>query len=504
MPVTVLRTSDGNLDSQDRKALNELQQRLDSGQRKVLLYLHGGLVDQASAEKMATRLSGEGPTALNMPSEWEQVYVLWRTGVYETLKTNWTDIFENDELYRALFKRLVSFVSKKLGSAARATRGTKSHEMFDDEIDLRLDMRRPRPFQSLDILASGTEREGLVSLSDAEIRDELELSLQLDPKLNEVGSNIDAYVAEKTKDHNRAAYTGQVSKGFATFGVVDSSIQNEWAAPGHTGRARALEIGGALIGIVGHGLKIAFRVIGRFRAGRDHGVHATIVEEIAREFYGDKIGSAIWYMMVKDAADHFGKERLGAELLEMFAPYDDLKLVVVGHSAGSIWATDMLLARSAIQSLPPLDLILLAPAVRTSKFNEMLKIAGAQIGRFRVFLMRDELERADALLGAKYGFLYPSSLLYLVSGAFEHTAGQGYTDAPLLGMERFIGGAREWLTEAAEVDALASVRSFLAAQPNRVVLSESQVGPGLNTIAKSHGGFDDDPDTLASILNCIL
>jgi hypothetical protein len=114
--------------------------------------------------------------------------------------------------------------------------------------------------------------------------------------------------------------------------------------------------------------------------------------------------------------------------------------------------------------------------------------------------MSDTLERFDALLGAKLSFLYPSSLLYLVSGLFEHAGGAPYSDAPLLGMERFIGKATAWVAEPEEAQALDEIRAFLSADPNRVIYSESSGGSGLNCLSKSHGGFDDDPDTLASII----
>jgi len=255
--------------------------------------------------------------------------------------------------------------------------------------------------------------------------------------------------------------------------------------------------------IAKHGVAIGSRVVMRFRNGRDHGVHATIAEEIARELYGDLIGSSIWYMMVQDAADHFEEGKLGSELLYLFSEFKDLNLVIVGHSAGSIWATEYLTARSKIENLPKTGLVLLAPAVRTLKFAAMLDEARSSIGLFRLFAMKDELERADALLGNDLSYIYPSSLLYLVSGAFEHAKSEAYVDAPLLGMERFIGGEREWLKEQNEVEALAKIQAFLHEEPDRVILSKSRLGKGLNSVAISHGGFDDDPDTLASIVDYI-
>src|SRR5262249_13839517 len=114
MPTTVLRTRNGVLDLDDRQSFDNLKVRLAAGPIKVLLHLHGGLVNQAAGEPAAARLSGLGPAAFNAPADWEQIYVVWRTGAFETIRTNWLDLASNDRLYRALIKRLFGFLSGKL------------------------------------------------------------------------------------------------------------------------------------------------------------------------------------------------------------------------------------------------------------------------------------------------------------------------------------------------------------------------------------------------------
>ena len=111
MPVTILHTRDGQLDDADVDVLSALKRRLESGRSKILLHLHGGLVDEAAGMVAAQRLSGAAPSGFNAPADWEQIYVVWRTGGLETLRTNWKDVFENDRLYRTLLTRLMSFMS---------------------------------------------------------------------------------------------------------------------------------------------------------------------------------------------------------------------------------------------------------------------------------------------------------------------------------------------------------------------------------------------------------
>jgi hypothetical protein len=44
--------------------------------------------------------------------------------------------------------------------------------------------------------------------------------------------------------------------------------------------------------------------------------------------------------------------------------------------------------------------------------------------------MTDEHERKDPVLGSDLGFIYPSSLLYCVSGMFEENGAKPYTCSP--------------------------------------------------------------------------
>lgn len=504
MPVTVLKTSDGKLDSGDRERLNSLRQRLSKGPSKIILYLHGGLVDQSSAEAVAKRLSGKGDGALNVPEDWEQIYVVWRTGFMETLRINWTELATNDRLYKALFKRLMKFVAEKIDADDPAGRGggAGSTRLTDREIAERLESGDDAPFSDLDRVTQSLrrgERGDWSSLPDEKaVELELKKLLVLDRDLNKVSEDIDAYIATTTADPVRAAFTGDDNAGRPPFEHVDKAIQAEWSGRGPKGRARALEWGGVLVGLVKHGVKIGSRIVSRYRQGRDHGLHATIAEEIARQLYGDRIGSTVWGLMTKDADDHFKATGLGAELIETLSSRDDHKLTIVGHSAGSIWATEFVTAlKPAVER--ELSMVFLAPAVRVSKFADMIDLYGANISQFHLFAMNDELERGDALLGKGYGFVYPSSLLYLVSGLFELQDGDAAVDAPLLGMARFIAKDADWVSEKYEAEALKKVREFLAAVPGRVVFSKTGEADKLQSRSTSHGGFDDDIDTLKSI-----
>jgi hypothetical protein len=101
-----------------------------------------------------------------------------------------------------------------------------------------------------------------------------------------------------------------------------------------------------------------------------------------------------------------------------------------------------------------------------------------------VYVLSDVGERDDQV--GPYG----KSLLYLVSNSFERRR-----ETPLLGMQAFIDADPE-------VSAFLS-GGLLDGQPSLVVAGIDG-GPGATSRSNSHGGFDNDADTLNSVLFRIL
>ena len=60
-----------------------------------------------------------------------------------------------------------------------------------------------------------------------------------------------------------------------------------------------------------------------------------------------------------------------------------------------------------------------------------------------------------------------------------------------------------WLGDENEGAALATVQRFLSAGTNRTVRARASGGDGLSCQAVSHGGFDDEPHTLASVMHLL-
>ncbi len=503
MPVTILRTANGVLDAVDQPALDTLQQRLTTDSKKILLHLHGGLVSQSNGEAVAAALSGSGPLSYNAGGDYEQIYVVWRTGALETIRINWQDLFNNDQLYRTLFKRLIAYVAGKvIGTEPIGRSVGLAAGLSQAEIERRMTSTDDEPFADLDRMAEADPIGRSVitkQISDQQIEAEFKLVLQSSRDFTSVAEDIAASMDWSSEGRSGAAPPhGDAARGKLSLARLSDGVQAELKGERDAAGRGLITSATTLMALIRHATSIAKRVIGRLRNGRGHGIHATIVEEILRELYGDRVGSTIWGMMKTDASDHFGQGKLGSALLDLVAGSNH-QLIITGHSAGSIWASAFLRAAAKASAFPQVKLVLLAPAVRIIEFAAALDEARQLVSTLRIFTMYDSLEKQDPVMGKGTGAIYPSSLLYLVSGLFETTDGSAAPDAPILGMERFIGRDPGWLNDPAEEQAINTVRTYLAGVANSVVYSQSNAGAGLSTDAISHGGFDNNPLTLASV-----
>jgi hypothetical protein len=166
-----------------------------------------------------------------------------------------------------------------------------------------------------------------------------------------------------------------------------------------------------------------------------------------------------------------------------------ITLHAAGHSAGAIFHSHFVPAALGLGVPGFGTLQLLAPALRVDDFSStLLPLVGAGIDSLVLYTMTADAELADSCFR-----VYRRSLLYLVSELFEDP-----TDSPLLGMEVSIRASRELLA-AFGLDPAQQ-------RPAEVVWSPTgpDAPPGRRSRAVSHGGFDNDADTMNSIAARIL
>jgi len=202
------------------------------------------------------------------------------------------------------------------------------------------------------------------------------------------------------------------------------------------------------------------------------------------------IGGPMWSEMKENAwrsSDH--RRGIGAiQLMKKFALESlaqmneadrrQWELHVVAHSAGSILFTH------AVEHLCSLGITLktlqfFAPAVRVDEFKQFAlpAIKDGRCPQATLYLLNEQQELDDSV--GPYG----RSLLWLVANAFEDKRG-----TPLLGMQYFMKKETA-LRQAAFGD---------------VIESGNSGTPGSESASRTHGGFDNDPCSMNSVLHRIL
>lgn len=463
---------------------------LAHGGNGLVLHFHGGLVRYSKGKAIADTLSSEYLAADAYP-----VFFVWESGLIETI-TNNLDQISRESFFRLLWKRLANIALRKMGQDATRRAANELPEVDDRTvqaaIDTALATQDPEPL----LVAEPAVDETVSELTAIE-RLALETEFETDPELTVAIEQISNGLRTPAEiEDERATRTATVQGSTETLmdpAALDALVDR----PDPT--ERGLISTGRMIKAI---VAIAAGVISRFRSGRDHGFHATVVEEILRELYLANVGQLIWSQMKQDTADAFGPDEdihggtaFLARLRDALDGNPPPKVTLVGHSTGAVYISEFLDKADAM--LPPavrFGVILEAPAASFVKSAATLARHQARIDGFRMFTMSDERERADRLVPV----LYPHSLLYFVSGVVE-----GDPDTPIVGMQRFYDQAR---FPAGDFPKVEEVRSFIEADVTRAAWSVTADGApaGLGTKATKHGAFDDeDATTLASVQHIV-
>ena len=212
------------------------------------------------------------------------------------------------------------------------------------------------------------------------------------------------------------------------------------------------------------------------------------IEAVARKFEARRIWSDMKHIG-ELAAGTSGGSRLVAGKLAAFcnANAGQVDVHAIGHSAGSNFHSFFLpvlldLGLPAIKTLQ-----FLAPAISVSDFLDTLMRRIRNIGELTVFTMTDSFERADTTA------MYRKSLLYLI-----HEALEAEEETPVLGLEKSI-------LDDIRLTRLFGIGGRVTNRTDTVVWSPS-TEDDLAAASKSqrHGGFDDDPFTMNSVLRRVL
>ncbi len=241
----------------------------------------------------------------------------------------------------------------------------------------------------------------------------------------------------------------------------------------------------------------------------DAGARAFVTDPIIELTVGPTIGRPTWdriktsaFLASADVTGTGGPGGAGIFLRKLANWYAGanpqaakVEFHAVGHSAGAIFHCHFLPALEAafkgvVKAPKPVvtTLALLAPAVRTDLFTQMLvSKVGAAIGACAMFTMKRQSELVDDVIK-----IYRKSLLYFVRNACERPT----HSTPILGLE-----------ESVRSDA-ALARFFglgAGAGKAEVVWSPTVTPSGrAASTAIHHGDFDNDSPTMNSVMRRIL
>ncbi len=154
-----------------------------------------------------------------------------------------------------------------------------------------------------------------------------------------------------------------------------------------------------------------------------------------------------------------------------------MRLHLIGHSAGAV-VHSFGAERLCAAGWNVASVSFMAPAVRVDVFQQTV-LPALKAGRVRgyyQFHLSEEVEEQDPTCRPLLG--YGRSLLYLVSRSFE-----GGRPTPILGLQR------DFEDKASRLASIPRARAFVA--------------PSAYSSSTTHGGFDDDPKTRATVIACI-
>lgn len=473
----------------------------------LVVHFHGGVVSYASGKGIAQALTPVYQEAGAYP-----VFFVWEAGPLEAIFNNLGDIGQ-EKIFRELVRKVIEFALGRLkgvvGAKGVGSASTNPQEVTRAVNEWFEDGSVAIPFEDFALLPAGDRTRTAQTALDDTLRMEIQANLEMDHRFR---SAIEAVSNGLLPPGEGVSVRGVGTKA-ATNTLMDPKALAEMVEAPASGKRGAISMvkAAALI------FKVVIKVVGRFFEGRDHGLYGTVVEEVLRQFYVDKLGKCLlWNQMKKDTADAFmekvepGKEPGGTMFLKALANHLAKigsgglppRVTLIGHSTGAVYICNLLAA--AGRWLPPgfkFDIILLAPAVSFARFSECMAANGKWVGGVRLFGMEEKVELKDAMakggLGSFARLVYPHSLLYFVSGLLEEEE-EDKPDHPILGMHRFY--TRKDIFTSKDFPEVEQVRRFFDAPPQRCLAwSTLTKGNGMTSAAEAHGDFDSDKTTLESV-----
>jgi hypothetical protein len=439
--------------------------------REVALYFHGGLVKDSAGMQSAKIMNNKITESGLYP-----ISFVWETGILDVLREKIDNIGR-----KTVFRIVERIISRRLGKKISLNKGIESiKETTYDEIEFEL--TKKRPFKDFDINPNYLRVDDFNSIKEEEF-------------INIIQNEIENDISENSN----------LLEGL-DFDELDAIVYNNEYKKVKSLNRESLFLGGFFWSLA----KITYNIIKRFKNDTNHGIYATIIEEIFRRYYIAQLGASIWKEMKDKANDMWSSNsgRSGSNLYagtylltklnELGTLEKPIIINAIGHSAGAIAICHLIKeVEENYSNIKVNNLVFLAPACRSELFNEQVARKTERFNEIRIFTMSNQYEVQDTLIDG-FKIIYPHSLLYFISGILEDEGNN--TDAHILGLERHINWGNYM-----KHNHIKYINKYLnEPHKNRLVLSvtESNV-EGLSSDAIDHGEFDGNPKTLNSIVHIL-
>jgi hypothetical protein len=450
-----------------------MQSAADSG-KPILIWFHGGLVSTTAGKEVAKFVGGRYHTK---SANVYPLFFLWESGPTT-----------------AIYDAVVALLRRKLGQGAIdiltkmlrlklslppifGAEGVDPYELTEAEKEILKEVAATHPDMQAEAMhfAMGAQSLGLEGVVNGNVqKPDRALEKRIDDYLKTKKAEVEAEEKRKPAEE----------------------------------RDLNFDLGGWLAKVIGQFLiEVAIAVLGRYRSKRNHDLKETIIEEAMRIF---ALGGETWTQIKRDVEAAFDDDPnavgrvFAAELKKVLENDPGRRVILAGHSAGSIYVCHLLEELDRVGFAGKVDVRFLAAAARFDLVEDTFKRYGHLIGDMRSFALTDQQEQDEALLaGAPYvgsipllKNMYMGSLLYLVSGCFE-----AEPDCPIFGMQRFVDKRPALNPE--EVKVIDSANKFVRDRnANGFVWSgvANPGGTGFACTSTSHGGFDEDWTCIDNVL----
>jgi hypothetical protein len=188
------------------------------------------------------------------------------------------------------------------------------------------------------------------------------------------------------------------------------------------------------------------------------------------------------------------------ELLKTYQKsHPELEIHLVGHSAGAV-VLAAVAERLIAEGIPVESLQLMGAAIRVDEFVQRVVPALAtapggtgMVRRFTAYDLADKTELDDVCPGPPAPAVYHKSLLAFVARSLEQLPGN--FEVPMVGLEKSVRLSYKMPDGVMHplIEVIGGPGSLVVA-PNNVPDADSR------SKAKGHGEFDDDPDTMTSVV----